>query len=452
MTGIKDHGIMTENATTITIRDENVSEILLNEIPYRLGKYEIKNELGRGTCGVVYKGYDPFVRRPVAIKVGWCDPVAANQATTQSHMDVFSEAHAVGKLQHPNIVALYDAQTEKELCYLIMEYVEGETLLEYCRPNGKRLPPAKVVECVFKCCLALDFSHQIGVIHRDIKPSNIMLSRDGETKIMDFSVALVTHNKTVNPEFIVGSPNYMSPEQVRRKPIGPQSDLYSLAAVMYQLLTGNTLFLSGNVKRVFHDVVHTPPPKLSESRPDLPDQLSLIIDKALSKDPAHRYQSGKQMAADLTAVYDNLIYLKNNISSGAKITNLRELPFFSEFSACHMQEIMTISTMLRFKSGHIICKEGDIDNSFYLIVRGQAQVLKLNKKLATLHQGDCFGEVGSLMENKRSTTLLANSDVVVLKVNAMRIETLSMATQLLYYKAFTTNLIGRLSGPIHTGI
>lgn len=437
---------MNENLTTITIRDENVSEILSNVIPYRLGKYEIKKELGRGTCGIVYEGFDPFVRRPVAIKVGWCDPVAASQATTQTHMDVFSEAHAVGKLQHPNIVALYDAQTEKELCYLVMEYVAGETLLEYCRADGKRLPAVKVIECAFKCCLALDFSHKMGVIHRDIKPSNIMLSTDGETKIMDFSVAQIAHNNAGKAEFIVGSPNYMSPEQVERRPVGPQSDLYSLAAVMYQLLTGNTLYLSADVKTVFHDVVHTPPPKLSDSRPDLPEELSLIIDKALSKDPAFRYQNGKQMAADLTTVYDKLIYTEQDVKSGSNKLNLKNLPFFAEFSDYHLQEIMTVSTILRFKPGQVICREGDIDNSFYLVVQGQAQVLKLDKILFPLRQGHCFGEIESMRQNKRATTLLATTDVVTLKVNAMRIETLSMSTQLLFYKAFTSNLIMRLSG------
>lgn len=438
---------MAENPTTITIRDENVSDILSNNIPYRLGKYIIRKELGRGTCGIVYLGYDPFVKRPVAIKVGWCDPAAASQATTQSGLDLFSEAHAVGKLQHPNIVALYDAQTEKELSYLVMEYVEGETLQEYCKPDGKRLPAAKVIECVFKCCLALDVSHSMNVVHRDIKPSNIMLNKSGETKIMDFSVAQIIQGKSAAAEFIVGSPNYMSPEQVQRKPVGPQSDLYSLAAVMYQLLTGNTLFLSDNVKQVLHHVIHTKPPRLRDSRPDLPVELSRIIEKALSKNPVDRYQNGKQFAADLTSVFNSLVHAEQSISLGESEVELDALPFFSEFHPYHLQEFMTVCSMLKFESGQTICKEGDIDNSFYLIVCGQVDVLKLDKTLATLHNGDCFGEISALSDNTRGTTLVAISGVITLKVNAIRIEMLSMSTQLLFYKAFTTNLIGRLSEP-----
>lgn len=440
---------MTERLTTITIRNENVSDILANEIPYRLGKYEIKRELGRGTSGVVYEGYDPFVRRLVAIKVGWCDPVAANQATTQSHIDVFSEAHAVGKLQHPNIVALYDAQTEKELCYLVMEYVEGNTLLEYCRSEGRSLPATQVIECMFKCCLALDFSHHMGVVHRDIKPSNIMISSEGETKIMDFSVAQVAQSRNIKAEYIVGSPVYMSPEQVQGKQAGPQSDLYSLAAVMYQLLTGEVLFQSDDVKKVFHDVIHTPAPRLCDSRPDLPEELSLIIEKALSKIPACRYQSGKQMAVDLTMVYDSLIYSEQNIQSDNKNVDLKDNPFFGEFSDYHLKELLTVSRILNFKTGMTICKEGDIDNSFYLVLTGQGTVLKMNKKLATLYKGDCFGEIGSLHQNERANTLLAETDVTALKVNAMQIETLSMSTQLLFYKAFAINMIGRLSSTHH---
>lgn len=442
---------MSDNSTTATLKDDNVSEILAQNIPYKLGKYEIHHELGRGTCGVVYKGFDPFVRRDVAIKVGWADTVTDGEGTTNAKLDFFSEAHAAGRLQHPNIVSVYDAQFEKELNYIVMEYVEGETLLEYCRKDGKRLAPAKVLECMFKCCLALDFSHQMGVIHRDIKPSNIMLSRDGETKLMDFSVAEVAQNKPITPSMIVGSPSYMSPEQILRRKTGPASDLYSLAAVMYQLLAGERLYHSGDVRQVFHDVVHKPPPRLRDKRPDLPAALSDIIEKALRKNPHNRFESGREMAAELTAVYDNLVYSGQTISQDQQRTALERLRFFSGFEKLQLGEIVGAGSVLRFKAGELVSREGDIDNSFYIIVQGVADVSKAGKPLVCLNQGDCFGEIGFLAPDQRTTTITARTDAILLKINAARLEALSVETRMLFYKAFSENLIYRLSSGRATG-
>lgn len=442
---------MTEGFIDTVKEGDNVSEILSNPIPYKLGKYEIQVELGRGTSGVVYKGFDPFVRREVAIKVGWSDP-SPDKDKDKVKLDFFTEAHAAGKLQHPNIVALYDAQMEKDLSYIVMEYVKGETLLEYCRKDGKRLPPGKVLESMFKCCMALDLSHRMGIIHRDIKPSNIMLSEEGETKLMDFSVAEITQNRNVTPSMIVGSPSYMSPEQVQAKDVGPQSDLYSLAAVMYQLLTGKTLFRAENMKQTFHDIVHEPPPKLKDMRPDLPEALSNIIDKALSKNPADRYESGREMAAELATVYDNLVYTGNSIDGQDRNRyDLKRLKFFSEFKDQHLDELMTVSSMLNFQLGEVVTREGDIDNSFYVIVQGSAKVIKADRLLVTLNQGDCFGEVGFMTPSTRTTTMVAGLDLTLLKINAVRIESLTMEARMLFYKAFSENLIYRLAARDQAG-
>ena len=436
-----------ENPGNITIRDENVSEILDHDIPYKLGKYEIKNELGRGTCGIVYKGYDPFVRRDVAIKVGWTEPSATSgNESSYAQTNVFNEAYAAGKLQHPNIVSLYDAQIEKELSYIVMEFVEGKTLLEYCRRDGKRLSAKDILESMFKCCLALNFSHQAGVIHRDIKPSNIMLTKDGETKIMDFSVAEVSQSDAIKSEMIVGSPNYMSPEQVKCKAVGPTSDLYSLAAVMFQLFSGKTLYPRGSVKQIFYDIVHTPPPKLIDFRPDLPPALSEIIDKALSKNPADRYQTGKELASDLTIINDSITYNDNAIGSKESKSALLKLPFFSQFTDENLDELMTISSILKFSTNQIISKEGDIDNSYYLIASGNVRVRKQSQQILVLNPGDCFGESITSHNSSRSTTLEADTNTYILKVNSVGIDTISKETQLLFYKGFTGNLIDRLSG------
>lgn len=435
---------MTQNPDE-KVRNSKGTLLKSQSAPKTMGKYKILGELGRGTCGIVYKGFDPFVQREVAVKVGLAEPVGDSERTHQVQRNFFAEAHAAGKLQHPHIVSLYDAGIEGDFNYLVMEYINGETLLEYCRRQGKRLSAEKVLECMFKCCRALEYSHRMGVIHRDIKPSNIMLSHEGETKLMDFSIAEVTHNLQFTPDLVVGSPSYMSPEQVLRKEVDSRSDLYSLGAVMYQLLTGERPFAFADIQVVFKHIVNTPAPLLSKKRPDLPQALSDIIEKAMSKNPGERFQSGQEMGAQLTRVHDDLRYAERKINQRENRDALMSLSFFSGFSSIDIDEIMAASTMLTFQPGTVVIQEGDIDNSFYIIVRGDVEVRKADRLIVTLHEGDCFGEIGFLMSSKRTASIISITDVLVLKVNAILMETVSKECQLRYYKAFNETLIYRLA-------
>lgn len=414
-------------------------------IPQKIGKYAIQGELGRGTCGVVYKAFDPFINRDVAIKVAVSDSQANVEKTRQLQRTFFTEAHAAGRLQHPHIVAVYDAGVENELNYIVMEYISGKTLLEYCRRDGKRLGTEQVIECIFKCSKALDFSHRMGVIHRDIKPSNIMLSKSGETKIMDFSIAEITQTLTFTPMEVVGSPSYMAPEQVLKEQVGAPADLYSLGAVMYQLLTGERPFMGDDIQKVFRDIIYKSAPLLKDKRPDLPVVLSDLIEKLLSKNPQARFQSGRELAAELTTVFDNLRYAEKRIARKENRSTIQHLNFFNEFTDSEIDEILNASSMIRFDIGDMIIKEGEIDNSFYIIAVGEAEVRKGNRKIVTLHVGDCFGEIGFLMAGKRTASIVAASEVLVLKVSASLMEQVSKECQLRYYKAFNETLIYRLA-------
>jgi serine/threonine-protein kinase len=429
-----------------TIRQSNVELLKPPDMPAKLGKYEIQGELGRGTCGVVYKAYDPFVQRDVAIKVGIVECSDDPAKTKKIQRDFFAEAHAAGKLQHPHIISLYDAGIEDQYNYLVMEYVEGETLLEYCRKDGgRRLAVEKIIECMFNCCRALEYSHRAKVIHRDIKPSNIMLSREGETKLMDFSIAEITQNMLVKSDVVIGSPSYMPPEQIRKEDVGPQGDLYSLGAVMYQLLTGERAFPSNDVEQVFRDILTRPAPLLKEKRPDLPMALSDIIERALAKNPAYRFRSGQEMGAQLTKIYDDLLYAERKVIRREHMDALKSLSFFQGFNNSDIDEVLAASSMLAFQPGTTVIQEGEIDNSFYIIVRGDVEVRKHDRLIVTLHEGDCFGEIGFLMATKRTASIISITEVLVLKVNAMLMESVSKDCQLRYYKAFNETLIYRLA-------
>ncbi|HVT36832.1 MAG TPA: serine/threonine-protein kinase [Nevskiaceae bacterium] len=410
--------------------------------PQTIGKYEVRGELGRGACGVVYKGYDPFVARDVAIKVALQNPEMRAHASDRAF---FVEARAAGMLQHPHIVATYDAGVEGDLSYIVMEYIDGETLMPLCRQKGPRAPIDQVLDISFKCAKALDYAHGKGVLHRDIKPSNIMLTRDGVPKVMDFSIAEISGGNKDKDEGVLGSPLYMSPEQVRHQPLGPTSDLYSLGAVIYQLLTGLPPFVETQLPVLFQQIRNVPAPRVELLRPETPRPLCDMVSRLLYKEPAQRFQSGGELAESLTRLFDNLKLAEKQVSRRESKDSLRRLQFFSTFSDSEIDEIMNASSMLTYSENQGIIDEGDIDNAFYIIAVGTAEVRKGGKKLHTLNKGDCVGEIGFLTAAKRTASVVAMTKVLALKINATLMDKVSRDCQLRFYKVFTETLIYRLT-------
>ncbi|HEX4872260.1 MAG TPA: serine/threonine-protein kinase [Nevskiaceae bacterium] len=412
-------------------------------LPEQFGKYEVRGEIGRGACGVVYKGFDPFVQRDVAIKVSLAGETVVEQ--TLHERAFFAEARAAGRLAHPHIVSLYDAGVEGAHSYIVMEYIDGETLAPLCRPKGARAPVDQVIDIIFKCARALDYAHEKGVLHRDIKPSNIMLTRAGVAKIMDFSIAEIRAGGGAQSEGIAGSPLYMSPEQIRRETLGPASDLYSLGAVLYQLLTGLPPFPYNELPTLFRHIRNTPAPRLDSQRPELPRALVDIVARLLAKDPAERFRSGAELATQLSRLFEQLRESDRQINRRENRDALQRLHFFEGFNDEEVDEILNASHLLTFQPGEEIIREGELDNAFYLIARGDAEVRKLGKPLHRLSRGDCFGEIGFLTAAKRTATVVAASQLLALKVNARLMEQVSRDVQLRFYKVFTQTLIYRLS-------
>jgi eukaryotic-like serine/threonine-protein kinase len=414
-------------------------------VPQKIGKYEIRGEIGRGSCGVVYKGFDPFVQRDVAIKVAQQDPTRMSGASAeQGHASFFTEARAAGMLQHPHIVATWDAGAEGGFNYIVMEYVDGDTLMPLCRKKGPRAPVEQVLDISFKCAKALDYSHSKGVLHRDIKPSNIMITRDGVPKIMDFSIAEISAAPS-QLSGVVGSPMYMAPEQCRGEALGPQTDLYALGAVMFHLLAGEAPFNAEEVKRLFVLIKTQPAPPLQVIRPELPVQLCEIVDRLLSKDMADRYATGGELAVALTRLSDKLNSADKQVTRRENRDSLRRLNFFNAFADEEIDEIIKAGSMLTYQPGQTIIEEDALENAFYLLVAGNAEVRKKGKALHTLGKGDPFGEVGFLTRAKRTASVVATSSALALKINATLMDRVSQDCQLKFYKVFTETLIYRLS-------
>ncbi len=416
-------------------------------MPEKIGKYEIQGLIGKGSCGFVYRGFDPFVRRDVAVKTsrGFTEDHSHDEESIRRAF--FTEARAAGMLSHPHIVSLYDAGIEDGMNYLVMEYIDGDTLMPSCVRNGARLPLDKVVDIIFKCAKALDYSHSKGVLHRDIKPTNIMLTQDGVPKVMDFSVAEVNDPAAVvDPKRnAVGSPLYMSPEQVQRSRLEPASDLYSLGVVMYQLLTGETPYTGSDLLHLFAAIRHAPVPPVEAKRADLPRELSTLVNRLLAKKVEQRYQSGRELANDLLRIFERLKQADANLSRRENRDSLRSLRFFDSFSDDEIAEILNASHLLNYAQGAEIVREGEIDSAFYLIARGNAEVRKGNTPIDTLMKGDCFGEIGFLTATRRTATVVAATPVLALRVSSTLLDQVSSDCQLRFYKIFTQTLIYRLS-------
>ena len=412
-------------------------------VPERIGKYYVVHEVGRGSTGAVYLSHDPFYGRDVAIKL--YHATTSDDAESRNARRMFlGEAKMVGKLQHPNIVPIFDAGEEDGRRYVVTEHVHGaRTLSAYCRP-GSLLPIDQVVNIVYKCAKALHYAHSRGVVHRDIKPSNILLTQDGDVRIVDFGIALVADSDVSRLEGVAGSPAYMSPEQVQGLELDARSDLYSLGAVMYEMLCGQRPFRAGALGKLLRQVVQDQPEPLREVRAEIPAELEALVDRVLQKEPGHRYRTGAELAADLTRVHQKLRSAQSEIDDEERFAVLRKLRFFHDFSHAEIREVMRAGAWVECPSGEPVLRPGDTDDRFYVVVSGKVRVSRGGDLLGRIEAGGCFGEAGFGEGARRDSHIEADGNVTLIKVTATLLEQASISCQLRFHKVFLRELIGRL--------
>jgi CHASE2 domain-containing sensor protein len=269
-----------------------------------LGRYEIEKELGRGAMGTVFLGKDPKINRFVAIKTLHLDGADPEMIAAVKER-FFREAESAGRLNHPNIVTIHDAGEEQELGYIAMEVLDGKDLKEWCRKD-MLLPVKQVLGIVADVAEALDYAHSQDVVHRDIKPANIMMQKDGTVKVTDFGIARITTSSKTQTGVMLGTPSYMSPEQITSTKVDGRADIFSLGVVLFEMLTGEKPFQSDNAATLMFQIAKEPHPSILKVRPDLPAACEAIIDKALQKDAAQRYQRAMEMAQALRACAQGL--------------------------------------------------------------------------------------------------------------------------------------------------
>jgi serine/threonine-protein kinase len=280
-------------------RDDATVPIERPSIRSKLGRYAVIKELGRGAMGIVYLGKDPTIQRHVALKTVRFDEVDEPGQLPDIKMRFFREAESTGRLSHPHIVTIFDAGEEEGLGYIAMEVLDGITLKDWCRKENLQ-PIKKVLELVAKVAEALDHAHKQGVVHRDIKPANIMITKDGAIKVTDFGIARLTTSTKTQTNVILGTPSYMSPEQVAGEKVDGRSDLFSLGVVLYELLTGERPFQGESIASLIFQIANKPHRPPAQLRADMPPGCVAIIDRALCKEVDQRYQSGLEFAVDLS--------------------------------------------------------------------------------------------------------------------------------------------------------
>jgi serine/threonine protein kinase len=327
-----------------------------------------------------------------------------------------------------------------------MEYVAG-TALDAHADVATLLPLDKVVEIIFKCIRALEYAYQHGVIHRDIKPANILLSRAGETKVSDFGASFQQRLAQETTQISgIGSPAYMSPEQIRMEPLTHQTDIYSLGVTMYRLLTGRLPYQASTQAALTHAILNTPPVRPSMLRPELPPLLDKIVTSAIHKEPAGRYRSWLEFGKELSQAFTTLRLVGDTLSDSAKFNELRQMAFFEGFGDVALWEVVRIGTWKKIPAGTVIMREGDHGDSFYLLIAGEVSVTLSGKNLNTVKPGGCFGEILYFTEHvqRRTTTITALGDITVIEIKAEALRAATDACQVGLNKAFMRVLIERL--------
>ncbi len=414
----------------------------------KLGKYELFEKLGEGASSTVYLGRDLFAKRDVAIKVA-TPSVLADRDKGKLYTHLFlNEASLVGKLKHPHIVQIYDAVVAEKLCYIVMEYVAGGTLEQYASP-GHLLPVDRVVELIFKCTRALDFAHRLGITHRDIKPANILMSGTSDIKISDFGAAINANGNDRTQVSGIGSPGYMSPEQVRESELDHRTDIYSLGVVMFQLLTGHLPFEADSHYKVIYQIVHEEAPRPSSLRPDLPAVLDDIVGRAMAKAREERFANWQEFAHALArAVRSRQLQItRSDFGDTEKFDILRDLPFFRDFSDAELWEVLRFSHWQHVTPGSTIMRDGESGTFFCFLAEGELEVSKGGKTLSTLQRGDCFGEMAVIarQEQRRGADVTARSAADIVSISGDALHQASEACRMHFYQGFLEVLASRLS-------
>ncbi|MBC7601793.1 MAG: protein kinase [Ramlibacter sp.] len=413
--------------------------------PATIGKYSIEREIGRGASSTVFLGFDRFNQRKVAIKQIHAylleDPAQAQRYRRRLR----NEAQMAGQLNHPHVVRMFDVDEDANPPYLVLEFIDGVPLA-YHATADRLLPVAQVLDVTFKCCSALEHAQQKGLVHRDIKPANLILQDNGVVKVTDFGTALSMRSEVTQLTGLVGSPSYMSPEQVREQVCTHQSDMFSLGIVLYEMLTGRNPFQGETDFSTLYKVNTEMPPPPRVLRPDLPPAVDDVVMRALRKAPGERYAEWADFADAILSVSRALPERRAKDREAERFSQMRALPFFSKFHDAMLWEALRLGTLRAFNRGDVLMREETEGNSFCILLEGNVAIRHNSFTLTVLGPGVTLGEMCYLQPDRptRTATAVAESEVLVLEIMNGALRQASEGLQTSFDKAFIKLLVERL--------
>ena len=398
------------------------------KLPYRLGKYELMMEIGKGATGKVYLAYDTFANREAAVKIIDHATLSDPDFSEESLKQFITEISLAGQLAHPHIVSILEASVTDDAGYVAMEYVPGGNLARYTLPDNL-LPINIVLQIIFKCCGALDYAYRQGIIHRGIKPENLMLASGTDVKIADFGSS-VFYKAQITQKVVVGSPSYMSWEQISGHRLTYASDMYSLGVVAYQLLTGVLPFRGKTITELFDAIGNQKAEPPSKHRKEIQPGLDRIVMHMIAKLPEDRYPSWAELALEI-AENGHFSTLQQPINDSDKFTMLREKWELTVLTDPDIWELIRASKWSRIPAHTTILTEDEPGHSMYILASVSIKVTKNGRLMNVIKPGEHFGEMAYIQRGKmRQATLVAMSDSIIAEFTFDALESLSSDCQL----------------------
>ncbi|HEU0290607.1 MAG TPA: serine/threonine-protein kinase [Burkholderiales bacterium] len=410
----------------------------------RVGKYELKKLLGEGASAKVYLALDTYANAEVALKVIDKQVLEDSGTGELTRGQFMNEASLAGKLAHPHIVAILEAVMDEDSGYVAMEYVPGGNLARFTKPEGL-LPVEDVIQIGFKSCSALDYAFRQGIVHRDIKPANILVVEGTNIKVADFGAALL---KTVEStqDLVVGTPSYMSPEQITGAALTHHSDMYTMGVVLYELLTGQRPFVASSMAALFQKITQEKALAPSAVRASVSSKLDPIILRVLSKRPEDRYPTWAELALDIAQAGRLSVY-QRDIPDSDKFGVLRKSELFEQINDAQLWELVHASRWTRLPAANVIIREDEPGQSLYLLAQGQVKVTKRGRLLDVLKAGECFGEMAYIQGDTapRQATVQSMTDVLIAEFDNAALGRMRAKCQLQFARGLLRTLVERLA-------
>ncbi len=423
------------------------------DLSLQVGRYDIRKLLGKGATGTVYLAKDTFTGSEVALKTIEPEVFHDPEFGSVYRAQFLNEASLAGKLRHPHIVAILDAVVQEDSGHIAMELVTGGDLSAHVAPD-RLLPVGDVLQIGFKCCGALDYAFKEGIVHRDIKPANILIAAGdvkiadfrGEVKISDFGAAYLRKSQSVQTA-AMGSPFYMSPEQIEGKELTFHSDMYSLAVVLYELLTGHKPFTADSIEALVQKILNEDPVPPSKVRKGgLPEAIDAAVLRAMRKKPESRHPTWADFARELSKA-SPLVLGPGAIPDSEKYVAFKKVEVLAHLSDAELWEMVRAGRWSRAPKGKIIVKEDERGQTIFFLAGGEVKVTKGGRLLNLVNPVEYFGEMAYIWGGAlpRHATVEAMTDLLLAEFEPVALEAMSTSAQLHLTRALARNLVDRLA-------